>query len=221
MAEESSVKFYNYHEYVLASAPEQLEQLGYTVDTPDGDGSDGATQPVLLTHFENPYTLHPAPSATPDGSTTPSATRIVRIPREFERFGDLVPQFSTAWPGTEPGALVPSNENNQLSSATPLGIFLSPEELAPVVATINLFLREALSPYSVRNVVEALASAVTCWTLELVWEPYTKRRLGDMERYVEQVNEEWAAAGKRVRIVSPLRSGYLSLDVEIPVPGSL
>lgn len=214
---ESAIKFYNYHEYVLANHADQLAQLGYTV------GSSQSPTPVLLTHFDNPYI-----TSTEDNSTTTAArerSRIVRIPREFEQYGDLVPQFSRFFPGTEPGALHgdgnEGEEGDGLTSTSPLRIYISAEDLAPVVAMINLYLKQALSPYSWRNGLDFVANMCSCWMLEQVvpgWEPYSKRRLKELELYVRSINEEWASQGRKVKIVSPLRTGYLSLDLEIPVP---
>lgn len=53
--------------------------------------------PTLLVHHPNSY--------YPEGSLIYNTTRIIRVPREFQTYGDIVPQFSTYFPGSEPGAI--------------------------------------------------------------------------------------------------------------------
>ena len=209
----SSVNFYNYHEYILATAQEQRDQLGYATGL---DEDDDSFYQVLLTHFENPHL--PAPGGNGDNSSAP--TRIIRIPREFSTNNDLYPQFSTFYPGTEPGALTPA-DGGGLTSASPLRLYLSESELHEIVSTVNTRLEAALSPYHWQNVVDHCLNLVCCWLLELVRDPYVKRRLRELETAVAETNARLAAEGKPVRVISPLRTGYLSLDIEIPRPPPL
>lgn len=62
-------------------------------------------KPVLMCHFPNSY--------YPSTSAHFKQTRIVRIPREFQKYGDIVPQFSTYYPGEEPGALKSQTSKKQ------------------------------------------------------------------------------------------------------------
>lgn len=227
----SSIKFYNYHEYVLHTAEDQVEELGYSLPPPSAD----AQQPtVLLTHFQNPYTTSTSPSSR--------KTRIIRIPREFHTHGDLIPQFSTYFPGEEPGALAPpeiakgkptdngedgggevessqiqnatnSNIINGFSSISPLKLYISAQELAGIVQTINKYLQDALSPYTFRNMADFLLNMTFCWLLEVFREPYSKKRLKELEEYIQEVNKDLEFRGKQVRFISPLRSGYLSVCI--------
>ncbi|VVT45948.1 uncharacterized protein SAPINGB_P000971 [Magnusiomyces paraingens] len=309
----NTIKFYNYHEYFLQ--PDDYEaQLDYlenpalstmvpatdyrpvTPVQPDDQSSptliksaeppqlEIPTKPVLIVHFPNSY--YPA--------THPlyRRTRIVRIPREYSQYGDIVPQFSTYFPGTEPGALHSRtskrrerakkinnsekafytsaenraddvNDNNEEDEVTylvpetnPLAGYLGLSQFSEIVTTVNLLLKRALWPYSVVNVVEQALGYATCWThmyflqavLAMVatvlsavapstaktgaWgllpelrngslsylSTHTGRGLARLERYIVLVNRQLETQQHPVRIISPLRSAYLSLDFEVPSP---
>lgn len=213
--QDSAIKFYNYHEYFLRTPGEQDEQLGYHLPE-----LDDQQQPVLLTHFQNPYI--PVSSSSANKATT----RIVRIPREFHSHGDLFPQFSTVFPGEEAGALVPDHGHNAegensstaglaLSSVSPLKLYLSHDELRSIVESVNGYLMQALSPYGAWNIFDFLLNLMFCWLLDLVRDAHSKRRLKELEEYIQYVNRDLQERGKSVRFISPLRSGYLSVCVTI------
>ncbi|KAF5097537.1 hypothetical protein D0Z00_002369 [Geotrichum galactomycetum] len=212
----NSVKFYNYHEYILATAQEQREQLGYATGH---DEDDDSFSQVLLTHFENPH-LPATGSGNGNNSNndaTRAMTRIIRIPREFSANNDLYPQFSTFYPGTEPGALTPA-DGGGLTSTSPLWLYLNEAELHEIVSSVNMRLEAALSPYRWQNVVDHCLNLVCCWLFDRIRDPYVKHRLRELETAVAEMNIRLAAEGKPVRVISPLRTGYLSLDIEIPRP---
>lgn len=209
-----SVKFYNYHEYILATAQEQREQLGYATGL---DEDDENFSQVLLTHFENPHLPAVSGGTDNDVNNITGITRIIRIPREFSANNDLYPQFSTFYPGTEPGALT-TEDGGGLTSLSPLRLYLTDSELHEIVSVINTHLAEALSPYRWQNVLDHCLNMMFCWLLDRVRDPYVKRRLRDLETTVEDMNIRLSARGQPVRIISPLRTGYLSLDIEIPRP---
>lgn len=233
VTDEETIKFYNYHEYALITAESQISELGYTLPS-----SKPVPAPILLTHFESPYPPAQQPTVTnsaqksvtmdPEGISVATSDqalprrRVVRIPREFAAKGDLVPQFSTWFPGTEPGALETEIPALAMTSASPLRIWLDPSEVAKVVKTVNGILEEALSPYKWTNVFDSLMDVFCCWT----WSKYlagsnTKRKLKELERFLDTENEKLRKNNVPVRYIQPERSGFLSFDVEIPDPPPL
>lgn len=319
--ENSTIKFYNYHEYFLQ--PDQyVDQLGYlenpNLNTTNDTGAETAIghsypsltvnesvatgldsniirnntnyPPAAITDQKNAFnsekkTLQVPPKvvlmAHFPNSYYPLAhpmyrrTRIVRIPREFQAYGDIVPQFSTSFPGFEPGAVhsraskqrrkqeqqqggdqtdLYDSDSDDLEAeaaymlAVPdaLSRYISHERLREVVTTVNALLKSALWPYSAINIFEQLMGYATCWmhlyvlhfwlTLVVLLVPrsvagflpatkdgslsylatHTGRTIHRLEQYIAKINNELAP--QNVRIVSPLRSAYLSLDIEIPSP---
>lgn len=192
---------YNYHEY-FAHPHEYMSQMSY-LQNPNmidkhsdssisSSGHNHHTQtleipnkPVLVCHFPNSY-------VDPE-SLRFRQTRVVRIPREFHTYGDIVPQFSTYYPGNEPGALhtlgwtlrqqekkakdlgidntSQEQEQEQQEQRTwmapvkhPLEPYISPAELEYVVRNVNQILKDALWPYNWKNCLETFIQLVTCFT---------------------------------------------------------
>lgn len=283
-------KLYNYHEYFLHPS-EYAAQMSY-LENPSlahsnyGD-SKHLTVPdkaVLVCHFPNSYVDPASPKFR--------QTRLVRIPREYHSYGDIVPQFSSFYPGREPGALhslgwearqrqaggeapVPNPENEERSWMTPvrhpLEQYMSPAELEYVVTTVNAILKDAFWPYSTLNILESLLQFITCFTAAYFiklfvniaskistnsrvkhlhnnnntldnsglfrttpaassqvinesefeiptiskYPSHTNWHLQKLEEFIRDTN---AKLGGKIRFISPFRSAYLSLDIEIPSP---
>lgn len=171
---------YNYHEYFV-HPEEYASQMSY-LQNPNFLDKQGncikkleiPEKPVLVCHFPNSY-VDPT-------SIKFRQTRIVRIPREYQTYGDLVPQFSVYYPGNEPGALhslnwelrqskgkTPKNglleERSWMTPAYhPLELYISPSELDYIVKTVNSILKEAFWPYTWKNAVETFVQILTCFT---------------------------------------------------------
>lgn len=166
----------------------------------------------LLAEFPNPY--------APAGSSEAQSSHVVRIPREYSsssHFDVSIPQFSTYYPGKEPGALSKTDLDEDgvvwgVSSECPLQGFLSEQEFTDVVNSVN----ECISRmYTVSPWMQLLYDVVgifTLWLSDFVFRPdYAARN--DLENLVATANEKYAARG--IRFISPLVSGMLSFDIVI------
>lgn len=197
------LQFFNYHEYL----------------------EEGAGTQAVVNHFPNPYVDKQSPEFT--------STRIVRIPRAYHlnEKSDMIPQFLTAAPGAELAAILdgqrrfePTVTIQQLGHPQVFGTTLwtplipehiSEQKLLEVVTTINSYLAKAYSPYAAETVIEnAIDIATGGWYSLLSGTSHTKRQLEALEKYVEATNGELRA----IKIISPRRSGFLSLDIQIPTP---
>lgn len=200
--------FFNYHEFLAKT-----------------DGSDDLPA-LVINHFPNSFVSKYSQEYT--------QTRIVRIPRIYDTvsFSYLVPQFSSYTPGNEPAAITGSLETGEYdgftfatTSATPLvPQWLNPDELAEIVNCINTFCHDAFSPFSPWTCLDNLAELLT-GTLysrvfnSLLMDTFVKRKLADLDRYVDSVNDTILRhKHPQLRIISPRMSGFLSLDIQIPLP---
>ncbi|CAR26815.1 ZYRO0C02156p [Zygosaccharomyces rouxii] len=198
--------FFNYHEFG--------ERYYADVDARNQLREHDEDHGICMTHFPNVYVAR--------GSPEFETTRIVRVPRRFEVTLDC-PYFSTAMPGMEPGAITGEpvfqpfgifDEDGQLfgySSASPLARVLSVEKFQEIVITINSYLQNAFYTYSWFNLIDLLLEALSLG----LWHPVSKylwrHPLVHLEDYVQQVNQEQEFKEKGVKIISPRRSGYLSV----------
>lgn len=214
----SNPLFFNYHEFSVHEY-----QL---LDSPLVSSHE---TPLIITHFPNIY--HPLNSI--------HSTRIVRIPRTFSK---QYPQFSNILPGNETGAISDSNLeflpigmfNKELfgtSSISPLSNYLSEEEFTTLMDTINSFLFESFE-FNWWNLFDYLIDLLTFWFLfdiiksrdkkvsifNLINTLNTNRYkcLDKLESFIQDQND--TLKNRSIRIISPRRSGYLSLDIEIPRP---
>lgn len=198
--------FFNYHEfgeryYVDIDAGYQLEEH---------DEDHG----ICVTHYPNVY--------VPRGSTEFETTRIVRVPRRFEDTLNC-PCFSTVIPGMEPGAIVGEpifqahgvfDEDGQLfgySSASPLAELISLERFQEIVITINGYLEDAFYIYSWFNLVNFVLEVLSLGLWYPVATYFWKHPLLHLEDYVQRINQDEEFIEKGMKIISPRKSGYLSV----------
>ncbi|KAI5967990.1 PUS4 [Candida margitis] len=200
-AEDPDLVFFNYHEFL---APIQQR-----------------SQPSLvINHFPNYYA---------DRSTsTFYKTRIVKIPRLYDTtpYSDLIPRFSTVYPGREQGAIKVDGESSVATGLYDGNVFgttseivgfediLSEEELLGIVNTINRILYSAFYPFQVatliENILEVLTGGLFIQILNLFNVcTHTKRKVLELEQFVENINDKLQT--KDVAIISPRKTGYLSL----------
>ncbi|KAM3165295.1 Ras modification protein ERF4 [Lachancea thermotolerans] len=204
--------FFNYHEFSVTDYAE----IGKECSEHEEEFA------LCITHFPNTY--------APLDSIRFKQTRIVRIPRRYEDNLDW-PVFCTLLPGHEPAALVNQDGSLQfvpygfyenqiygLSSVSPLSSYLSPEEFKDIVETVNMYLRQGYDPNTWRNIISATFDVLTfnlwnCLMIRVASSPLLK-----LENYVEALNKSKLFKNKNIRLISPRRSGFLSLDFEIPTP---
>lgn len=204
--------FFNYHEfgekyYADIKAPYELREH---------DDNHG----LCMTHFPNVYVAK--------GSSEFENTRIVRVPR---RFDDTLsyPCFSTVLPGMEPGAIAgyPTfrplgifDEDSQLfgySSASPLAQLLTIQEFQEIVVTVNNYLQDAFYVYSWFNLIDLLLEILSFGLWYIISKCVWSHPLLKLEDYVQQVNQHQGLKEKGVKIISPRKSGYLSVCVYVQV----
>ncbi|CUM68320.1 uncharacterized protein PRCAT00006042001 [Priceomyces carsonii] len=181
-------------------------------------------KPLLINHFPNVY-VH-------QGSAKFKQTRIIRVPRVYDKVkhSDLIPQFSEFIPGHEPAAL-----NDGTDSFDPKGSFdgnvfgytsqtalvpdlLSQEDFVKIVREVNSFLFVASDPHNIHNLIENILNLFTANLFSMIvnkyiFEGYRRRMLRELEEYIDKVNEGFKRAQKDLRVISPKRSGFLSVSI--------
>lgn len=214
------VYFFNYHEYneTYYIDPGSIEPLEHS----PGDA-------LIITHFPNIY--------VPLDSIEYGTTRIVRIPRRYDHEYSLqVPYFSEELPGHEEASVPPhANGNGQdgffycegqwindgqwygKSSESPLSNYMDGTRFRDVVREINECIKKEYDVIGWRNVIDLLFCIMTfgLWG----WDSSSKIYGGDVvEDTIENINGRDYMRGNGVQIISLRRSGYLSLDFQVPMP---
>ncbi|KAI0538986.1 Golgin subfamily A member 7/ERF4 family-domain-containing protein [Xylaria digitata] len=162
-----------------------------------GLGDEWGPQHPCFPHL-NPY--------VPVNSTEYKTTRIIRIRRDWLIAGDLAPTFSNMYP----------------EILDPAGI--SEQEFRRVIEKLNGSLIPIFNPYNWRNILDGVLGVLSAW----IWEDFgltnVKTKLNELEAWIDKWNaemekttgsEEGAVAPK---IISLRRTGYMSLDFQIPNP---
>jgi hypothetical protein len=112
--------------------------------------------------------------------------------------GDLAPTFSNIYPEI-------------------LDPLMAESEFRYVIQHINTTLVQAYDPYSAWNWLDGILGLMTGW----FWEDFRpggiKGRLKGLEKWIQDWNH---TVGSRdgVKIIPLRRTGYLSLDIQIPDP---
>lgn len=208
--------FFNYHEF--------SERYYADVHSPSVPREHDLDYSICITHFPNVH--------TPEDSQLFHDTRIVRIPRRFDDCLDY-PSFSTQLPGSEPAAIgCPADgdrfvargvyDDGQVfgySSVSPLSLYLSADEFQAITSRVNALLSRSYCRGTAYNILHLLAdwvifSPFLAWLIKPVWRDPAL----ELENYVQEVNESELFRNKRIQIISPRRTGYLSLDFQIPRP---
>ncbi|TQN72900.1 Ras modification protein ERF4 [Colletotrichum shisoi] len=133
-------------------------------------------------------------------------TRIIRVRRDWLIEGDLAPTFSNLYP----------------EILDPAG--LSEQEFRRIIDKLNGELVPIFSPYNWRNVVDGLLGLVTGWLWDDLGFTGVKARLKRLERWIDQWNVEMEKtvgngdSSMAPRIISLRKTGYMTLDIQIPDP---
>ncbi|AMD20327.1 HDL417Wp [Eremothecium sinecaudum] len=209
----NSYQYFNCHEFFVT----KYQEIGSSTikEYPENDA-------LCITHFPNIY--HAANSKLFD------STRIVRIPRQFDKTVHY-PYFSEYLPGNEPAALRSTNDSGfnpfgiydgQLfgkTSLSPLSNYLTAEQFREIVSEINEYLREGYQVHPYISILHNVADALTFNIWSRLFGLFSSESpLQRLEEYIEQVNERSLFKDNGLRMISLRRSGYLSLDIEIPKP---
>lgn len=204
--------FFNYHEFT--------ESYYADIGTPNELVEHSEEKSLCITHFPNVYVSK--------NSQEFETTRIVRIPRRFESSVEY-PCFSTSLPGLEPAALVNDldgknfvphgiYDNGQLfgySSVSPLSQFLTQQEFEDIVSPINELMRKAYKTYTWLNILEFILEIITLGMYHLLCKYIFHNPLLKVEEHVLYINETTTLQKNGIKIISPRRSGYLSVCTRI------
>ncbi|KAI5956514.1 ERF4 [Candida jiufengensis] len=206
--------FFNYHEYLSSQQHLPNNQIS-----------------LVINHFPNFY--------SDQNSSTYTNTRIIRIPRCYNSisYSDLIPQFSLSYPGEEEGAIKREEprieevigvfDNNEFGvTSEVVGLDIDKVQLHDIISSINEQLYVAFNPFSSWNLVENLLNILTgCMFIEVLnlfgLYTHTKRTVRTLENYVQKVNENFQKQGIDLVIISPRKTGYLSVCISNEVQTAL
>ncbi|KAI9768478.1 MAG: hypothetical protein M1840_004888 [Geoglossum simile] len=160
-------------------------------DGPQDDEDDYGWGPA---HPCFPHQNTHVPLDSPEATTT----RIIRIKRDWMLAGDLAPTFSNLYPEI-------------------LNPYLPEEEFRLLIRRLNDELTRAFDPWSLWNWVDAVMGVLTLWVWDDLGATVVKRRLRALEEWVRVWNEKEGKV-EGVRVVELRRTGYMSLDIQIPDP---
>lgn len=202
--------FFNYHEF--------SETYYIDLSLPCNQIEHSEAYGLCITHFPNIY--------APMGSKVFEDTRIVRIPRRYETTLEY-PDFSTCLPGLEPAALINEQEgrtrfvphgifdNRELfgySSVSPLSDFFTETEFEEIITSINENMCKASRIYSWFNLLTLVADMLTLGLWHWLSARYiTPDPMQEVEDHIAKLNELPAFKKRNIKILSPRRSGYLSV----------
>lgn len=160
-------------------------------DSQGGDGEDLAWGP------SHPCFPHPNPHV-PRNSPEYADTRIIRVKRDWLVRGDLAPTYSNLYPEI-------------------LDPLLPEHQFRTIIQKVNQSLVEAFDPYRQRNWVDILMGVLTGWFWEDLGLGDVKKRLRHLEQWLADWNRDVGSA-EGVEIIPLRRTGYMSLDIQIPDP---
>ncbi|OCT54727.1 hypothetical protein CLCR_02873 [Cladophialophora carrionii] len=164
--------------------------------TEDGE-DDGGVAEELAWGPSHPCFPHVNPHV-PLSSREYTATRIIRVRRDWMVAGDLAPTFSNIYPEI-------------------LDPLMQEAEFRYVIEHINQTLCQAYDPFSAWNWFDGILGVLTGW----FWEDFRpwgiKGALTGLEEWLEDWNHT-VGARDGVKIIPLRRTGYLCLDVQIPDP---
>lgn len=121
----------------------------------------------------NPHVPMDAPEYT--------TTRIIRVRRDWLVAGDLAPTFSNLYP----------------EILDPAG--MSEQEFRRVVDKLNKDLCDIYEPRRLRNIVDGVLGLLTGWLWEDLGMTNAKKRLAQLERWIQRWNDAMAASAANNR----------------------
>ncbi|KAH6624535.1 Golgin subfamily A member 7/ERF4 family-domain-containing protein [Chaetomium sp. MPI-SDFR-AT-0129] len=166
-------------------------------DQPPDNGEEWGPQHPCFPHL-NPH--------VPIDSPEYANTRIIRVRRDWLLEGDLAPTFSNLYPDI----------------LDPAGV--SEHEFRRVIDKLNSELVPIFSPYAWRNILDNVLGLATGWLWDDLGLTAAKGRLRTLEKWIEQWNADMEKAvdteegGFPPKIVPLRRTGYMTLDIQIPDP---
>ena len=160
----------------------------------DVDGDDASEFAWGPSH---PCFPHPNPHV-PLQSALYESTRIIRVKRDWMIKGDLAPTYANLYPEI-------------------LDPLVNEDDFRAIVKKINDSLVAAFDPYSFRACLDAIMGVATFWLWDDAGLTGVKRQLAELERWIDDWNQN-VGAKEAVKIIPLRRTGYLTLDIQIPDP---
>ncbi|ORY17663.1 Golgin subfamily A member 7/ERF4 family-domain-containing protein, partial [Clohesyomyces aquaticus] len=145
----------------------------------------------------HPCFPHPNPHVPLD-SPLYEATRIIRIKRDWMVKGDLAPTFANLYPEI-------------------LDPLISEDAFRDIIKRVNDDLVKAFNPMSFRAWMDAVMGVATFWLWDDAGLTAVKRQLTELEKWLDGWNRN-VGEKEGVKIISLRRTGYLTLDIQIPDP---
>ncbi|CAO2649359.1 Nn.00g067440.m01.CDS01 [Neocucurbitaria sp. VM-36] len=145
----------------------------------------------------HPCFPHPNPHV-PLSSDLCDTTRIIRIKRDWMMKGDLAPTFANLYPEI-------------------LDPLVTEDDFRILIKKINDTLTAAFDPFTFRAWLDTVMGVATLWLWDDVGLTGVKRQLAELERWIEDWNQD-VGAKEAVKIIPLRRTGYLTLDIQIPDP---
>ncbi|CAN9385804.1 unnamed protein product [Alternaria sp. RS040] len=145
----------------------------------------------------HPCFPHPNPHVPLD-SELYNTTRIIRIKRDWMTKGDLAPTFANLYPEI-------------------LDPLVTEDDFRILIKKINDTLIDAFDPFTFRACLDTVMGIATFWLWEDAGFTGVKKQLAELERWIQDWNRD-IGAKEAVKIIPLRRTGYLTLDVQIPDP---
>ncbi|KAF2657401.1 hypothetical protein K491DRAFT_714435 [Lophiostoma macrostomum CBS 122681] len=146
---------------------------------------------------QHPCFPHPNPHV-PKDSPLYHTTRIIRINRDWMVKGDLAPTFANLYPEI-------------------LDPVIPEDDFRAIVKRINDTLIDAFDPLSFRSWLDSVMGVATFWLWDDAGLTKVKKQLGALERWIDDWNKD-VGEKEGVKIIPLRRTGYLTLDIQIPDP---
>ncbi|KAF1957562.1 hypothetical protein CC80DRAFT_534787 [Byssothecium circinans] len=186
------------HSFTRVSLPSRPGSLRSHAASRQGneqeDGDDASEYQWGPSH---PCFPHPNPHV-PLNSDMYDNTRIIRIKRDWMLKGDLAPTFANLYPEI-------------------LDPIISEDEFRKIVQRINDTLVEAFNPFSFRAWLDTIMGVVTFWLWDDAGLTQVKKKLSELEKWIDSWNRH-TGVHEGVSIIPLRRTGYLTLDIQIPDP---
>ncbi|KAI0480203.1 Golgin subfamily A member 7/ERF4 family-domain-containing protein [Xylariaceae sp. FL0804] len=181
--------------------------IGSAVSSADSSIMGDPRQPEAVEEWgpQHPCYPHINPHV-PVNSAEYTATRIIRVRRDWLMEGDLAPTFSNLYP----------------EILDPAGV--SEQEFRRVIEKLNSELVPIFNPYYWRNILDGVLGVITGWVWDDLGLTCTKSRLKALEAWIDQWNAEMEKTtgseegGLAPKIIPLRRTGYMNLDIQISDP---
>lgn len=163
----------------------------------DGLDERGSIAEELAWGPSHPCFPHQNPHV-PLQSAEYAETRIIRVKRDWMVRGDLAPTYSNLYPEI-------------------LDPLLSEDQFRSIIQKVNQTLVMAFDPYRKRNWLDAAMGVLTGWLWEDLGFGGVKKQLRQLEQWLVDWNRDVGGV-EGVKIIPLRRTGYISLDIQIPDP---